>query len=143
MKSFAILALFSFLLPPLTFCQPAASGTPLSLSVSVNHTTAGGKGTLAIMLTPGKDLYVKAKPGPEFAPDSAGPACVTSGLRFAKTADGRLDTNHPLELDFSIPDGTPVGTYRLAGTLRWLVCSDSAGWCRMDRRTMSVQLVVR
>jgi hypothetical protein len=122
--------------------QPTPSDVMVSISVSLDQPSAGGKGTVAMTLTPGKDLYIKANPAPEFTPDTAGAFRVASALRFMKTSDGHLDTHHPLAFDFSIPDGTPAGTYRLTGTLRWFLCSDGEGWCRMDRRTMSVQFVV-
>jgi hypothetical protein len=129
------------LLAAFAFAPPASSqDNQVALSVSVAFAGTGHSGTLSVMLEPAEGLHVNAVPAPEFAPDTASPLTVSGTLRFTTTKNGQLDTTRPLEVDFSLPEGTPAGTYALKGTLRWFLCSDKEGWCRMDRRNISVTI---
>lgn len=114
----------------------------VALSVSVSVADKGNTGTLSVSLGPPKGLHIKTTPAPEFSADTTSPIKVTSKMRFRAAKNGLLDTKKPLEIDFSIPREIPAGTYPLKGTLRWFLCSDKEGWCRMDRKDISVNVVV-
>lgn len=104
----------------------------------------GDAGTLLISFIPRKGFHVNAVPPMSVKFDSLSPAELRDSLNIPQdTSTGYLNTAESVRQPFALKKDLKPGKAEIPGTLIYYYCSDTEGWCRREKESFTIPVVLK